>query len=51
MNEFLRKEGSGQSESTRLSKDEELKQLKDQANNLRKQIKDIESSINALEKK
>ena len=43
--------GPGQSESTQLSKDEQLKQLKDQANNLQKQIKDIESSINALEKK
>jgi len=40
---------SGQPESTPLSKEEELKRLKDQANYLRKQIEDIESGINALE--
>ena len=43
--------GSGQSESTLLSKDEELKRLKDQANELRKQIEAIESSIDNLENK
>jgi len=42
---------SGQPESTPLSKEEELKRLKDQANNLLRQIEDIESGINALEKK
>ena len=42
---------SGQPESTPLSKEEELKRLKDQANNLRRQIEDIESGINTLEKK
>ena len=40
---------SGQPESTPLSKEEDLKRLKDQANYLRKQIEDIESGINALE--
>jgi len=43
--------GPGQSESTPLSKDEELRSLKDQANELRKQIEAIESSINNLENK
>jgi len=44
-------DSSGQPESTPLSKEEELKRLKDQANNLLRQIEDIESGINALEKK
>ena len=43
--------GSGQTASPVLSKDEELKQLKDQANAMRKQIEGIKSSINDLEKK
>jgi len=43
--------GSGQPEPTPLSKEEELKSLKDQANDLRKQSEAIESSINGLEKK
>ena len=38
-------------ESTPLPKGEELKRLKDQANEMRKQIEGIEASINALEKK
>jgi len=33
-----------------LSKDEELKRLKDQANEMHKQIEALESSMNALEK-
>ena len=40
-----------QPESALLPKEEELKHLKDQANDLRKQIENIESSINDLEKK
>ena len=40
-----------QPESAALSKGEALKSLKDQANDLRKQIENIESSINYLEKK
>ena len=43
--------GSGQPEPPSLSKEEELKRLKDQANELRKQIEKIESSINSLNKK
>lgn len=43
--------GSGQPESTQLSKEEELKRLKDHANELHKQIKAIETNMNALEKK
>ena len=43
--------GSGLSEPVSLSKEEELKSLKDQANELQKQIEAIESSIDALEKK
>ena len=43
--------GSGQPEPTPLSKEEEVKGLKDQANELRKQLEAIESSINGLEKK
>lgn len=43
--------GSGQPEPTPLSKEEEVKSLKDQANELRKQLETIESSINGLEKK
>jgi predicted Fe-Mo cluster-binding NifX family protein len=40
-----------QPESAPLPKEEELKRLKDQANDLRKQIENIESSIKDLEKK
>ena len=40
-----------QPESTPLAKEEELKRLKEQANNLRKQIEDIELNINDLEEK
>lgn len=43
--------GSTQAPVPTLSKEEELKGLKDQANDLRKQIEGIEASINALEKK
>jgi len=43
--------GSGQPEPSPLSKEEEVKSLKDQANELRKQLETIESSINGLEKK
>jgi len=44
--------GSGRPEPTPLSKEEEeLKSLKDQANEMRQQIEAIESSINALERK
>ncbi|MBW2144718.1 MAG: DUF5320 domain-containing protein, partial [Deltaproteobacteria bacterium] len=43
--------GSAQPESTPLSKEEELKRLKNQENDLRKQIEAIESGINALKKK
>ncbi|MEA3547344.1 MAG: NifB/NifX family molybdenum-iron cluster-binding protein, partial [Thermodesulfobacteriota bacterium] len=43
--------GSSQSAPPALSKEDELKSLKDQANEMRKQIEGIESSINALEKK
>jgi predicted Fe-Mo cluster-binding NifX family protein len=42
---------SNQPESAPLSKGEALKSLKDQANDLRKQIENIESSIKDLEKK
>ena len=42
---------SDRPEPTPLSKEEELKLLKDQANELHKQIEAIESGINALEKK
>jgi len=40
-----------QPETTPISKEEELKRLKDQANDLRKQIEDIESCIKDLESK
>jgi predicted Fe-Mo cluster-binding NifX family protein len=40
---------SGQRGPTLLSKEESLKRLKDQANELRQQIEDIESSMKALE--
>jgi SMC interacting uncharacterized protein involved in chromosome segregation len=40
-----------QPESAPLPKEEELKRLKDQANDLRKQIENIESGIKDLEKK
>ena len=43
--------GSSQPAPPALSKEDELKGLKDQANEMRKQIEGIESSINALEKK
>jgi len=43
--------GSSQPEPSTLSKDEDLRSLKDQANELRKQLETIESSINGLEKK
>ncbi len=43
--------GSSQPKSIPLSKEEELKSLKDQANELHKQIEAIETSMNALEKK
>jgi predicted Fe-Mo cluster-binding NifX family protein len=43
--------GSAQPAHTPLSKEDELKSLKDQANEMRQQIEAIESSINALEKK
>jgi hypothetical protein len=43
--------GSGQPAPPALSKEDELKGLKDQANEMRKQIEGIEASINALEKK
>ena len=43
--------GSTQAPAPTLSKEDELKGLKDQANDLRKQIEGIEASINALEKK
>ena len=42
---------SGQSGATMLSKEERLKRLKDQANELRQQIEDLESSMKALEEK
>jgi predicted Fe-Mo cluster-binding NifX family protein len=43
--------GSSQPPPPALSKEDELKGLKDQANEMRKQIEGIEASINALEKK
>ncbi|MBW2357572.1 MAG: NifB/NifX family molybdenum-iron cluster-binding protein [Deltaproteobacteria bacterium] len=43
--------GSSQPKSVPLSKEEELKKLKDQANELHKQIEAIETSMNAIEKK
>ena len=43
--------GSSQPAPPALSKEDELKGLKDQANEMRKQIEGIEASINALEKK
>ncbi len=43
--------GSDQPAPSALSKEDELKGLKDQANEMRKQIEGIETSINALEKK
>ena len=43
--------GSSQPAPPALSKEDELKGLKDQANEMRKQIDGIEASINALEKK
>jgi predicted Fe-Mo cluster-binding NifX family protein len=43
--------GSGQPVPIASSKDDELKSLKDQANELRKQIEAIESSINASQKR
>jgi len=42
--------GSGQSEPAPLSKEAELKQLKDQANEMHKQIEALEANMNALEK-
>ena len=42
--------GSSQPAPPVLSKEDELKGLKDQANEMRKQIEGIEASINALEK-
>ena len=42
--------GSDQSEPAPLSKEAELKQLKDQANEMHKQIEALEASMNALEK-
>ena len=43
--------GTSQPAPPALSKKDELKVLKDQANEMRKQIEGIEASINALEKK
>ncbi len=43
--------GSGQPVPTASSKEDELKSLKDQANELHKQIEAIESSINASQKR
>jgi predicted Fe-Mo cluster-binding NifX family protein len=43
--------GSSQPAPPALSKENELKGLKDKANEMRKQIEGIEASINALEKK
>jgi predicted Fe-Mo cluster-binding NifX family protein len=43
--------GAGQAIPTASSKEDELKSLKDQANDLRKQIEAIESSINASQKR
>ena len=43
--------GSGQPAPPVLSREEELKSLKDQANELRKKAEEIEAGINALEKK
>jgi predicted Fe-Mo cluster-binding NifX family protein len=43
--------GSSQPAPPALSKEDELKGLKDKANEMRKQIEGIEASINALEKK
>jgi len=43
--------GSSQPAPPALSKEDELKGLKDQANEMRKQMEGIEASINALEKK
>ena len=43
--------GSSQPTPPALSKEDELKGLKDQANEMRKQIEGIEAGINALEKK
>jgi len=43
--------GSGQPEPTPLSKEEELKRLKDQANEMHKQIEALEASMDGLEKK
>ncbi|HUV77181.1 MAG TPA: NifB/NifX family molybdenum-iron cluster-binding protein, partial [Desulfobacterales bacterium] len=42
---------SGQSGATMLSKEEHLKHLKDQANELRQQIEDLQSSMKAVEEK
>ena len=42
--------GSGQPTSHALSKEEELKRLKDQVNELRKKAEEIEDRFNALEK-
>lgn len=42
---------SGQSGATMLSKEENLKHLKDQANELRQQIEDLQSSMKAVEEK
>jgi predicted Fe-Mo cluster-binding NifX family protein len=42
---------SGQSGATMLSKEERLKRLKDQANELRQQIEDLESNMKSLEEK
>ena len=42
---------SGQSGATMLSKEERLKRLKDQANELRRKIEDLELNMKALEEK
>ena len=42
---------SGQPKAIRLSREEELKDLKNQADEMRRQIEHIESKINAFEKK
>jgi len=43
--------GSSQPAPPALSKEDELKGLKDKANEMRKQIEGVEASIKALEKK
>ncbi|MBU1712751.1 MAG: DUF5320 family protein [Proteobacteria bacterium] len=42
---------AGQPNATRLSREEEVKNLKDQAENMRRQVEQIESRINDFEKK